>query len=161
MQVPKPSIERQRKFLDSMRQKIDINLREIGFVAFLHRHGIDASLGKIVVGRSFEFSSELADQARRYDPFAEPLVTYHQVGLYQPAAISGSGFYQKHKMLTVSAALAGGLHEPAEWGTELTSEQLAAVHFSIDELLAAHELGSIPDLSEDYLTIDDNPELYL
>lgn len=156
MQAHKPSIERQRKVLGNMREKIDTNLRTLGFEAFLSRHALDASLGKIVVGRNFEFSSELADQARRYDPFAEPLVTYHQVGLYKPAALTDL----KPTMLTVSAAPAGGLHEPAEWGTELTDRQLAAVHFSIDELLVAQELGSIPDLSEDCLSIDDTPKIY-
>lgn len=161
MEVEHPSLERQRKVMDNMRQRIDINLRAMGFEVFLRRHNIDAALGKIVVGRSFEFSSELADQARRYDPLVEPLVIYHQVGLYQPSALFGSRFFPKHTMLTVSAALMSGLHEPTEWGNALSSKQLVAVHHSIDELLVAQELGSIPNLSEDCLTIDDNPELYL
>src|SRR5579875_2861281 len=136
MQAPKPSVEQQQATLEVIQQKIDTDLRTIGFETLLRRHKLDVSLGKIVVGRSFEFASKLADQARRYDPLVEPLATYHQVGLYQPKALVGSIFYTKYTMHNISRALLSEQHEPVELGLESSDEQLAVVHGAVEDLLS-------------------------
>jgi len=76
-----PSIIEQRRQFDSIRDSIDKILRSSGFEEILVSNNIDASLGRIVVARSFQYSTEKATINRDLDPMATLIETQYEVGV--------------------------------------------------------------------------------
>lgn len=155
-----PSLEAQVRAFSVVQQSIDKDLREAGFEDVLRRHRLDPTLGKIVVARSFEYASHLADAARRYDPLEDVLATYHHVGLARKAALIGSGIYPTSYLLEASTSILGSPHEPSYIGVELSEEQFNILQDSIGALVTAKESGLLPALVEDCLSIDLDDGVY-
>lgn len=127
-----PPLEQQQAIFDMMQREIDLDLRDAGFEAVLERHELDASLGRLVVGRSFVYTTQEADVNLDLDPLASRMGAYRQVGLFQT-----TGNARSWHMIEVARSVMGSPYEPSEVGLELEDRQLAVVHESIRSFLNA------------------------
>lgn len=140
-----PSLEQQQAIFGMMQQEIDMDLRDAGFEAVLARHDLDASLGKIVVGRSFIYTTQEADINPDLDPLASRMGAYRLVGLFQ-----SSGNARSWKMLEVARSVMDSPYEPSGIGLELESSQLAVVHRSVRSFLDAKNEVPLTYLSKSF-----------
>ena len=144
-----PPLHEQRETFDVFQSLIDRNLRRRGFVEVFAKRGIDVSVGKIVVGRDFTYSSQLADISRDLDPLATRMATVNEVGL----SISDHGA-RSWNMFEISTSLMSDDFEPSGIGLELDAIQHQSVHDSLRMLDLARRTGILSYLTKSRLKID-------
>ncbi len=145
-----PIYTEQMDHFERMQASIDGDLRRAGFDEFIGRHSqVDPSLGKPVVGRSFTYSTRLADIDRDLDPFATRIGSVREVGIATETA--GTRTYKGYAVLQ---AISGEPFEPTELGQELSEPQLSLVSSSVELLLAAKDAFLLPSLTKSLRRID-------
>ncbi len=135
---------------NTMRDQIDRELRATGFEEFITAHGLDATAGRLVVARDFDYSSSKADLDIGFDPTATRLATQHIVGVMTESTRGGWSFHGK----VISEALHGEAQQPAYAGEDLDYIQIATVTAAAYRLLDEKSRGRLPFLTKSLKKID-------
>ena len=159
-----PSLEKQQLIFDYIRNDIEQDLYDAGIDVVLALHGFTLpergnelatnEYHKIVVARSWEYSSAAADIDRDLDPLASTLSTNYEIGVVHEKRRRGHLLSRTYSGRTVSRKIMGGDHEPVDIGSEMSQTQLHVVSESIGRLITAKSRFFIPGLTKSLIKID-------
>ncbi len=139
------SVVEQQIVFNEMREGIDRELRHTGFEEFFITHGMDPSVGRLVVARNFEYSSPESAQ----NPLAQRMATHHEVGI-----VIEEPFRTSYGGLLVSHALHGDAQEPVAAGLELEYIQLVTINAAVHRLFFAKSPELLRYLTKSLMKID-------
>ena len=129
------------------RNDLDTELRETGFEEFLTAYGVDTSLGRLAVARSFIYSSNTATTDTVFDPLATRLETIHEVGI----SIDDRR-RRLYRGISIASALHGEPAEPTHVEPKLDYVQFAVAQACITKLLMAR--NQYPYITKSLLKLD-------
>lgn len=138
---PMLSVLAQQEIFNGYCQRIDRELRATGFEEILSAEGVDCSVGRLAIGRSFTYSDD--------GPLGLRLETIHEVGIVNETVRSNSwsGFI-------IAQATHGERQKPTGLGDDLDHIQFVTAESLIDELLYEKAHGLLPFLTKDLRRID-------
>lgn len=124
------SVSEQCEAFDKLRDQIDIELRATGFEEVLAAQGGFAVLtGRLVVARSFEYTSQAASIDTDLDPLAKRIGVVYEVG-----TMAETVHKRSYRGLRVGFAFEGETAQPYYAGTELDYIQILTAFECIDRL---------------------------